>query len=1401
MATDNESITEMSAYYQTHQEELQKLLLILNPNASSLLDETDALEDDEKSIMDMRRQSITNYAGSVSLYQDDLPHRRSLRHLSEDQTDLNRLLNRESDDSDSSGPIEKLKKIKTNFFTKTFNRRSGSKRSTRDKQDDSISLKSTASDTSRISLVDIKNELKKFKSLRKPKFRKPFVNKEDEGEGMASILARSIIHVQTSLACIAETQDSEASPSSTIHRTSESEPNVNMSDEDKANNVTSLKNTSTEEIPIPPRERRISESCPATPMPDRSDNLLALPGEIGSYGSISSALSADSSDLETSSEEDDDESSDLKTDNERSVETTSSVVQSVMSHDLDPQFRDSMDKKLNVLESGSPDLKEVKSIDIKKEIDKKAVVEQEVFDTKILIDKCKSLESVPREVESKPGVKMAVRSNAASTSSVKDDTCVTKPSNHHIKLNNPFSHKKPAKSISEPSSPIDKSSFFNRSSRRIRRQLSKLSKSNMIKSISHYSLHLPKKKEITTALSQPGSSSDVRLKAPSSTVLGSPFLSYTDLMSLDKGSIDTNKFLHKSDDFDQVKVSMYIGSEPVSRSSLSGTSSLFHHREEPHHHHEKKHSLKSTGLVHTAMETILLDKVQFLLLPASPDPDSVKNKQFFDDVNEKLGLVDEYRNNKSNNVSVGSNINPMHSYRPNSPPPPVSNKPVIVSGIRKEKIHQHKMKPPSLMQTAMETMLMDQVQSVLMSTTPEPSQPELKFEGHELPESHEPHKNVAKKSISYIQSLLGPKSPDHTSPTERFFDSKKNKMSTGLVHTAMETMLMEKVQSVLGPETPEPVSSVFDDYDRPEEYNDHHHKKDDNSHSLFQTAVETMLLEKVQASALGGSVPDPVIFTDEERSQEFHKTDISTGMTHSAMETMLMDRFTSIVGQSDVPHVNPRHSDEDESEKHDRKPIKDDLKPTGLIHTAFETMLLEKVQASALGGSVPNPVISTEEEKYHELHKNKSSTGMTHTAMETMLMDKITSLVGQPETELEKHDQKSFKEDLKPGHTAETILPDKVQASPLETPVSVVGTEEDHYQQSQEKDDLTLASLIHTAASLGSSVPDPVVLTEDRHNINSHEKEEIGSHTHIATEPILMGKVQSLVDQQEITFVEPKTFSENEHPNDDLKSPGLVKNVVQNILLDKVNTLADEKEIAVEKLKESFEKSHSTENQNSSRLVDPSFETVPLDKVQTLISKEAQTVEEKTKEDEPAGTISTVFDKTQSLLPTMEVEASEDTKSIEKSEAKHKHKKLTRQDSVDSITENETPKMSKKSNKSSSDDTKPVLVIHGALETIPSLPETQDDVDETNNSVCDNSHAVCGVNRNERERDRREDKSDKDRGSPRHARHESYGGRDPVQTAHAQNSSLNSTSAPLGIHRRSSDSDLSVTPKGECSSI
>lgn len=1285
----------MSQYYQCHQDELQKLLNILNPNASSLLDETDALEDDEKS-MDMTRQSsITSYAGSMSIYQDDYSHPRSLRHLSEDQTDLNRLLNKDSDDSDSSGPLNKIKKMKTNFFTRRFSKRSRKSSGSGEKQEDNISLQSNASDTSRISLVDIKNEFKKLKRLKKPKFRGQFVNKEDEGEGMASILARSIIHVQTSLACIKEIQDSEASPGSTKRRTSESEPTINMSDEDKAKNenetkeddktlpeirFSSLSNLSSDE-PIPERQRKISESCPATPIAERSDNLLKLPGDVGYFGSVSSALSGESSEIESSSDDEDDESSDVKTDTERSIETTSSVVQSVLSHNLDPTFKANMDKKLDTYQICEP-IKDEKQQEIKPEKDIKAVVEQQVFDNQVLIDKCKSLESVPQGVFSGNFKEKNVKSTQASTSSVKDDTCVTKPSSHHIKFHNPFAHKKASKSISEPSSPVDKGSFVNRSSRRIRRQLSKLSKSNMIKSISHYSLH-PKKKENKTPLSQPGSSSDVNSKAPSETVLGSPFLSYNDLLSLDSQSVDTNKFFHKSDEFDRAKVSMYIGSEPVSRTSLSGISFLYPKEE----HHENKPALKPTGLVHTAMETILLDKVQSLLIPTSPDPDSVRNKQFFDDVNEKLGRVEEYRNNNEH-YSSNAHLPP----RPKSHSPPVNNKPVIVSSIRKADAKpseaKHKEKPHGLVQTAMETMLMDRVQSVLMPSTPETPAPEMHFESNERQEKPEGPKYKAKRH-SLIHSLLGSKHGDSTTK------------SGGLVHTAMETMLMEKVQSVLGPETPEP-PSVFDEYDHSkiEDWR----KTDHKPPGLVQTAVETMLLER--ASALGANVPDPVVPSNESHGDKTHHEDESTGLTHTAIGTILMDKVHSLVGHSGLTFVEPKVDLHEESEKY-LKASKDDLRSSGLLHTAIETLLLDKVQASSLGTPVPDPVVPVENVEDQPAIPHDEAGGLTHTAVETILMDKIHSLVGQPG----------------------------------------------------------------------------------------------------------------------MTFVEPKTFTNDEleraeHMNDDLKSPGLVKSAVKSILLEKAQELAEHGEEAVEKIKDVIEKPFkgSQENIKSTGLIHTAFETVLLDKVQTLIPNdtviETPTVQHKDvheKLKKPAGLITTavetmLLEKAESLFPVANVDSNEtkSSKAVEKSksipEPKRNNKTLTRQDSVHSVTENETPKMSKKSNITSSDVTNPVLQSQPirALETIPSLPECSVDIDveETNNSVCDNSHAVCGANRSEKERDRREDRCDKDRGSPRHARHESYGGRDPVQAAHAQNSSLNATSTPLGIHRRSSDSDLSVTPKG-----
>ncbi|XP_041982626.1 C2 domain-containing protein 5 isoform X2 [Aricia agestis] len=367
LATDEESVTDLNQYYQTHQEELVKIVGILNPKDPSLLDEPDGGDDDEKSFESLIQptgftEAPKPYTGGRSIYQDEYISQKSLKHLSEDQDDLDRLLKRTAT-TNSIGPLTRLKKLKGSMFRR---RRRDSQKS--EKQDDEISLRSTSSDTSRISLNDIKKEMRRFKRIKVPKLAK-IEGEEEEGIGMASILARSVIHAHTSLACISEAQDSEASPDSTLRKTSESEPTVNVAEEQKKMHVedvindinkrktpeghcSSLDNIKSDEMPIEP-QRKKSESCPTSPIVERSDNLLKLPGDIGYFGSISSALSAESSEIYTTSDEDEDDSSDMKSNCEQSMETTSSLVSSVLRHDVDPNFIAQMEQKLTDLELAS----------------------------------------------------------------------------------------------------------------------------------------------------------------------------------------------------------------------------------------------------------------------------------------------------------------------------------------------------------------------------------------------------------------------------------------------------------------------------------------------------------------------------------------------------------------------------------------------------------------------------------------------------------------------------------------------------------------------------------------------------------------------------------------------------------------------------------------------------------------------------------------------------------------------------------------------------------------------------------------------------------------------------------------------------------------------------------------
>ncbi|CAF4840941.1 unnamed protein product [Pieris macdunnoughi] len=598
LATDDESVADLREYYLHHQDELMMIVNILNPRTPSLLDEPDN-DDDDKSFETIRSTQNT-YTGRLSIYQDLTAHT-GLKHISDDQSELNKLLNRHDSDSDSSGPIGKIKKMKTHLFSKRFSRRKSS-----GKQDDQISIKSSSSDTSRIS--DIKNELKKLKRLKVKRYDE---YEEEEGINMASILARSVIHAQTSLARISESH-SEHSPGSTLRRISDSGP-VNLASDEKTDvevncmddskipeiHCASLENLSN--LVSPQSERKISDSCPTSPVVVRNENLLKLPGDSSFYGSVSSALSAESSDIYSTSDEEED-SFNLKT------ETIGSVVKSVLNNDVDPEFVAQMEKKLTVLK--------LDSFESNEDSQSAQAVKSEVADFQNKQDH-----------------------NPVLLEPSEDKKCVASTHNRSFKIPNPFAHKRLCSSFSAPSSPVEKNGFMYRSSRRIKRQLSKLSKSSMIKSLSHYSL-LPKRKEHKPSVSEPGSSSDVTSRAPSDTVLGAPFLSYNDLLALDNSAVNSNR-LCKSDDLGPTKVSMYIGSEPVSRASFSGPSISFNERlPEQRSFKREKPAIKPSSLVQTAMETILIDKVQSLLIPTSPDYSSA-NKKFFNDVNEKLVVEEE----------------------------------------------------------------------------------------------------------------------------------------------------------------------------------------------------------------------------------------------------------------------------------------------------------------------------------------------------------------------------------------------------------------------------------------------------------------------------------------------------------------------------------------------------------------------------------------------------------------------------------------------------------------------------------------------------------------------------------------------------------------------------------------
>lgn len=1355
LATDNETVTDLNEYYLTHQEELAKMISILNPKAPSMLDGPDTIdEDDEKE--QPGRLSIHSLTGSMSLFQDDQIHHRNLRHLSEDQTDLNKLLNRrddDDDDSDSSGTIRKIKKIKTNFFTKKFSKR---KRNKKEKQDDQISIKSNSSDTSRISLIEIKNELKK--RFKKPKIQKALTNPDDEGVGMASILARSVIHAHTSLACITETQDSEQSAQENMRRTSESEPKINASDDeqrkisiDKVKNkmegitvpdiqFSSLKNVSSEGV-IPERVRKTSESCPSSPVVGRTENLLKLPGDKRYFGSIPSALSGDSSEAYSSSEEED-ESSELKTDSDEGIETTASVVNSVLNHEVNPAFIAQMGRKLTTLETIHPTTSD-SSADAQIQ-DKKAKND--------IIQGDNIFEAVDTGNDPQKQTEIPLLSSKPSTSAQDSDKCVSKHSMNHIKLHNPFAHKKASKSFSAPSSPVEKKhSFVYRSSKRIKHQLAKLSNSSMIKSISHYSL-LPKKKGDVKNHSQPGSSSNVPSRTPSDTVLGSLFLSYSDLLSLDKEGLQANRGLYKSDDLDRTKVSMYIGSEPASRASLSGPSFPSHFREE--HGHIRGSHLKPEGLIHTAMETILIDKVDTLLIPTSPDPISKNNKQFFDDVSVKL---EEHKNRGSFDVKI---MNQVQASTSSTTPRIVAMTPKRLSDdftVHAHEVYDSRNTSPeskALAHTAVD-------KSCTIHHVIQDPRCEIKDSSYN---AHQKSKHKDHNILNAIKTTL----KEHHVNLDSVFSKHHGKKETspdcksgGLVHTAMQTMLMDRAQSVM-PDTPEPIPIRM----------------------------------------------EPA-FERSNRSRKTSENSESSGMVHSAMQTILMDKFRAVIPNTTEPI--PIHLEESDL-KHSKKNDKHVDEACGLVHSAMQTILIDKVQTVL--PDTKEPVLIHIDDNYNKSESDIESqagelSGLTQSAVQTMLIEKV-----------------------------QTVLPDTIDPIPIHLEDSKSPNHSDNLTETD-----TLKGLVHSALEtiliekVQSELPD----TSEPIPIHVDDKSFVGNTKNKNMEPegllvsgaaILLDKVQTLIvpETSEVSDIidDFKTSTQNVDRKSDSK--GLVKTAMETMVLEKVQTVYPNStdpdlvtDLPIEDIKEPFE-IQSVGNSEGPGVVKTAMQTNLFDKVQnsvgTLDNISLQIKPTDTDLKSPASVETAMktilLDKSESTVATTNTNESYNIlkkttiQDLQNDKNISKFKKLIRQDSIHSMTETkESIKMSNEdpSNINTSYVTRPPVLqnfhpILSGLETIPSMSESsfERSVDgessfETNSaSVCDNSHAACGFGRSERDRDR----SEKDRGSPRHARHESYGGKEPVGSMLTQpQASLNSTSTPMGIHRRSSDSDLSVTPKGE----
>lgn len=347
---------------------------------------------------------------------------------------------------------------------------------------------------------------------------------------------------------------------------------------------------------------------------------------------------------------------------------------------------------------------------------------------------------------------------------------------------------------------------------------------------------------------------------------------------------------------------------------------------------EKSHASPESNLGHhslvkTAMQTMLLDKVNILTSNSPPTSPNVEEEFEFSE--PSVDLQEESQTpTSSNSTSIKTELD---LYDTSTQASELDNQ--------------------SLVKTAMATMLLDKV-NILTPTSPATHTEEFNFEERKHSIKHE-HLSLdkIKNAVHSVMDKVHHRTPLSPKSEKEFnFDVKKHDDTSdnqSLMKTAMQTMLFDKVQ-ILNPNSPSPEFEEpffdMDTHNKNDHHKNDHHKKETEleNHSLVKTAMQTMLLEKAnivapETSNISEISEDSTDTETKPRSDVKKKSsffgtlkkkcknfkvssprksftklihkkdsqkDTSDGLVESAMTTILLDRVNNIQGTS-TPHEDP----------------------------------------------------------------------------------------------------------------------------------------------------------------------------------------------------------------------------------------------------------------------------------------------------------------------------------------------------------------------------------------------------------------------------------------------------------------------------------------------------------------